>query len=262
MTGIFDKDKLTAASFNGVEFKMDNVSTSGGQKTVVHEYPNSNTRVVENLGDLPDSYIVKAIIDGSDYFDRKKALRDAIKKPGVFVFNHPYDGKVNCSVDGAYNYNETDKSLGETVITFKLFVASNIVLPTILQRIITAIIDGVATVYNTLKDGLIAGWDAVSDPENFTQAVALIEDSATFISDQAKVFVQNNEVLSSFAETVSNFFSNSTEDASDPSKLADDSTQSMQEAAALSTTPEERFESMKGFFGFGDDEEPVNVEVV
>ena len=46
------KEDLQTAKWRNVEFIMNNVETSGGQKTVVHEYPNSNRRFVENLGVL------------------------------------------------------------------------------------------------------------------------------------------------------------------------------------------------------------------
>jgi len=129
MPGVFNIDQLQTASWRNVEFIVDSVETVGGQKTVVHEYPNSNIRTIESLGILPDAYVVNAIIQGVDYFELKKRLRAEIKRPGIGVFIHPYDGAVNCHVDGAYNYTETDASLSETIISFRLLVSTEEILP-------------------------------------------------------------------------------------------------------------------------------------
>ena len=70
-------DKLQKASFKGVDFLVENSSISFGQKTVVHEYPNSKRVEIEFLDNRPDIFDLDIYINsvGNDYLSKRNALK-------------------------------------------------------------------------------------------------------------------------------------------------------------------------------------------
>ena len=60
-------ENLNVASFRGARFLIKSHSTSGGRKTVNHEYPNSDRRFVEDLGELQETFSIQGIIHGDNY---------------------------------------------------------------------------------------------------------------------------------------------------------------------------------------------------
>ena len=65
-------DQLSPASYKGAPFLVNRVSTSGGRKTVQHDFPNSNIQVIEDLGLSPREYRISAIIAEPNYIQKKK----------------------------------------------------------------------------------------------------------------------------------------------------------------------------------------------
>ncbi len=113
----FDLAKLFASSFRGVPFLTDGVTDTGGQKTVTHEFVNSDDRFVEGLGVLNDRYQVTAVIAGDDYLVVRNQLRAAMKKAGTGEFVHPFEGPLNV-YPISYSIDQTDTRLGQA--TFSL----------------------------------------------------------------------------------------------------------------------------------------------
>ena len=75
-------NQTQAASFKGAKFLLKDDRTEGGRKTVTHEYPNRDTREVEDLGKLQKRFSITGIIhDGKDggYFSRRDALISALE---------------------------------------------------------------------------------------------------------------------------------------------------------------------------------------
>lgn len=115
-TPAYSLDKMFTASFRGIEFLTESVSEQGGQKTVIHEFVNSNRRVVESLGVNNPSFTVQALVHGGDYVTRKKALIAAMQKRGTGQYMHPFEGRKNVyPLD--YDVQHEEKNLGQALIT-------------------------------------------------------------------------------------------------------------------------------------------------
>jgi len=82
------------ASFRGVSFLITSENESGGKKTVVHEYPNSGRRFVEELGTLPSTFSMSAFVHGANAVEDSRNLRRALDEPGVGVLIHPIYGRL------------------------------------------------------------------------------------------------------------------------------------------------------------------------
>ena len=94
-TILFDQDKLLGGQIGKVKFLWDGVTESGGLKTIVHEFVNSDNRFVESLGRLNDTFTVSAILAGPSYAQELVQLKKVMTTPDEVVFVHPFEGNKN-----------------------------------------------------------------------------------------------------------------------------------------------------------------------
>lgn len=87
-------DQLHPASFREVNFLVPNESVRRGKKVVVHEYPGSDERYIEELGKLPPTFTLTAIVHGNDAINERLRLENALQLPGLGKLVHPIYGKM------------------------------------------------------------------------------------------------------------------------------------------------------------------------
>ena len=112
------QDLLQKASFRGAEFFVDSASTTGGRKTVTHEFPNTDRRYIQDMGLKQRSFTVEAIITGSgaEYFSKRDALLNALETEGPGILVHPFYGQVSV-VNDPYRLEEEISSIGRARIS-------------------------------------------------------------------------------------------------------------------------------------------------
>lgn len=106
-------DNLQPASFSGVPFFVRSESEAGGRKVVVHEYPGSDERFVQDLGALRPSFRVVAIIHGPTFIEQRLRLTAALAR-GEGTLVHPYLGRREV-VPVDFQLRSEDRALGEIV---------------------------------------------------------------------------------------------------------------------------------------------------
>jgi hypothetical protein len=113
---------LNEGSFRGVPFSIRKESiTEKGARFVLHDYPDSTIRHVENLGQIPPKFSVDAFVHGPDWLMDSRNLQAAL--------DNPERGRLVLPVLGAFNVyalqyriNSDQKSLGE--LSFQLTFAA------------------------------------------------------------------------------------------------------------------------------------------
>lgn len=74
---------LLPASWKGISFYVrSEIMTEGGRRVVLHDYPNSSERFVEDLGELPPKFSITAFVTGVDFLDRADQLERALNEEG------------------------------------------------------------------------------------------------------------------------------------------------------------------------------------
>lgn len=114
----YNIDDMYTASFRNVQFLTENISESGGQKVVIHEFVNSNRRKVESLGTLQPTLKVTALLHGANYIDDLRQLKRAMTKKGVGEYIHAFEGRKLVH-PVSYNVVQTEKKLGQAIITLE-----------------------------------------------------------------------------------------------------------------------------------------------
>ena len=103
-----------AASFKGINFRVRTESiTDIGRKKVLHEYPKSDIRFIEDMGQIPSTFSITAFIHGENWIQDSEKLQKAL--------NENTEGRLVLSTLGAYDVfalqysiEETQSEIGET----------------------------------------------------------------------------------------------------------------------------------------------------
>jgi len=119
-------EKLLPASWKGIPFLVrSEMVTEAGRRIVLHDYPNSNNRYVEDLGEIPPKFSVTAFVSGPDFLDRAAQLERALSEKGRGRLSMPTFG-IRSLFALPYKKDASQKEVGE--IKFNLeFVAGSAV---------------------------------------------------------------------------------------------------------------------------------------
>lgn len=183
-------DELYSASFRGVPFKFHASSTTGGRKQVVHEYPNSNRRYVEDLGALATTFKITAIVDEPEYLIKRDAFIAAITEEGAGLLRHPFYGDHYVTVD-PYTVSEKDDSLGWAEFDLTFRKTSDSLFPASVQRSIDAI--------NDLTDGALS--KIVTEISNYYDISRIYPNNLISGSNNSDVILNIFKKINSSAST-------------------------------------------------------------
>jgi hypothetical protein len=87
---------LLPASWKGIPFFIrSEILTEGGRRIVLHDYPNSSERFVEDLGQLPPKFSITAFVTGEDFLERAEQLERALQEKGKGRLSMPTFGARN-----------------------------------------------------------------------------------------------------------------------------------------------------------------------
>ena len=249
-------NELKQASWMKVAFIVDSISTTGGQKTVVHEYPNSNVRTIESLGKFQNGYEVNAIISGNEYFNLKKRLTDKLTTSGVGEFVHPFDGAIQCYVDGNYTLVESDRNIGVATISFNLLVAEDKKTNPKANVPSTTVVANQADLADKASVANIANLTAPISSV-FTAAKAKAKQVADFVNDKKEQATQAKEAISEVQRNIDEFTADIVDLINIPAQLGVSVIGLYQSVQSLYTQPIDRLDAMFQFFSFGDSD-PAN----
>lgn len=159
MTDVYTQ-RLAQASWRGVVFSVRSEDLpSGGRKTALHEFPNSDERFVEDLGQIPQQFTITAFVHGLDWIERAQALEKALRTPGP--------GRLVMPTFGAWTvwalpYSKTASQTSVGEIEFSLEFAAS--------RAVAGIVESVATAETVFAKGDIARSSILSGFTKFFKA--------------------------------------------------------------------------------------------
>lgn len=116
--------QLRQGSFRGVNFLTSKeIVPQAGQKYAIHDYPNSNKRFAQPLGELPASFDVEAVVTGDDWLTQAENLEKVLKQAGNGRLVLPHRGALDVTAL-PYKVDYKHKSIGVIGFTLK-FTISN-----------------------------------------------------------------------------------------------------------------------------------------
>ncbi|MFV2950119.1 DNA circularization protein [Pseudomonas japonica] len=88
------RDQLHPASFRGVPFHVDSDSMPVGRRTQLHEYPQRDKPLVEDMGRVTRTSKLTAFVVGDDCLVKRDNLLNALDQPGPGELIHPWFGRM------------------------------------------------------------------------------------------------------------------------------------------------------------------------
>ena len=120
--------QLRSASFRGVSFSVSEAEYNAGRRTALHEYPKRDVPYVEDMGRATRTYTLTALIVGTDYITRTKALMTALEKPGAGRLVHPWLGELSV-IATAVGAAKFDTALGMSSVSLTFVEAGEKLFP-------------------------------------------------------------------------------------------------------------------------------------
>lgn len=248
------KDELQAAGFKGFRFLTRSIRTSGGQKTAIHEFPGSNTRNVEDLGKLADSFTVSAIIHGENYIADVARLKQILSEGGSGDFVHPTQGTFKVKVT-TFSLVESDATLGEARFEINFSASTDQIQPIARKSNVAKISRGSEAVKSALTYRITAEYNiSPKNGNNFTDAVNQVNEIAGSFIKNARQFAPSTPGLSEFVRSVQDFSSNANSLVKLPNSLANNLFGLFDAFDLIQVTNGTSFTQLTSFFDFGDND--------
>lgn len=275
-------DYLQVAKFGDIEFLTRSIRTEGGQKTVVHEFPGSDKRNVQDLGRAPDSFTISAIITGNrrgggreggvihgeNYVEDVAAFKNLLSAGGFRDFIHPTQGTFKCKVT-TFSLTEDDAEQGAAKFEFTLLTADVQAAPLATISNVSAVSRRTENVKRSLESNIEEEYIVTTSfIGNLTDSINQINEISFEFRNNATQFTPDQAELSSFIRSVEAFQDNAIRLAQTPSVLGlslmalFDSFDQIQLTAATETTTLSQLNRVTPlaqlirFFDFGDNDIP------
>ncbi len=251
-------DELQAASFRGATFLIDAVATTtGGRKTVTHEYPNSDRRFVEDLGELREIYTITGIIHGVNYFADRDSLITQLKTGGSGELVHPFFGTVTV-VAKPYSLSENLNDLGIARFRMTFERANESVFPAATANNVSLIDQKKTSTFDSMKTDLINIFNVTpSATNNFLDAKATMTRISEAMGINSDTILKVTTETSQFTNLLETFTDNINTNAFNPQNLADDLFNLFNSFGTIGNTAKDQFDILVGLFDFDDNQEAI-----
>ena len=251
--------RLERASFKGVEFFWRSGSLEEGQKTVVHEFPNTNRRVIEDLGILQGTFTIQGITHGfgSDYKRNRDALREALATGGDGILKHPLYGSMIVKAQ-VYTLTEDSKSLGQASFEMVFKRSDNPSFPTSTGNRFTllnnAVLGTIAAIAADIADRFAIVTGVV---ENVQDAFARVDGMADEFLELTRVIT---EPIDDFTAQIGQVKDSIGVLIATPDLLGGSITGMFTAFQSLGSSSTDQFNLNRGFYSFGDENEPLEYD--
>lgn len=174
-------------SFRGVPFRTEDSDTLGGRRGVLHEFPQGEKPVWEDLGRAAHSFSFQCHVVGADHIAQANALADALDAPGPGTLVHPWLGAMQVAVP---SYARIDSTVDGGFSRFSIeFLESGLPVPPPAANDTQADANAAADV------AAVGAVEGAGRGINVAGAIALVEQAAAEVTRYAGLAVQAQAAL-------------------------------------------------------------------
>ena len=182
---------LLASEYNGFRFLWESEDESGGRKLIIHEHPNSNAVTIQDMGGIPQTFTVNAIVGGSNYLADSEKFRNILVEGGEGELVLPNFGIHKVRLE-SYTRRTSQKQIGKIdfTLTFKLMEMTGLKG----EQFVTQqdVYNGYLEANDALADALLDAWEKPSTNANRKSAIS---DTKSFIDSAKEVAKTVNDAV-------------------------------------------------------------------
>ncbi|MGE4323390.1 MAG: DNA circularization protein [Sphingobium sp.] len=174
-------------SFRGVPFRTEDQQLSGGRRGALHEFPQAEKPVWEDLGRAARRYRLNVHVVGAEYMAAADALCDALDAPGPGTLVHPWLGAMQVAVP-ADGWSRRDSTIDGGIAWFDIeFVETGLPAPAIASPDTQAEAVAAADTAQAAAPSLFGGGFSVAGATAFVEQAAgrLVQGAASLVSLRA-----------------------------------------------------------------------------
>jgi len=251
---------LRSGSFNGASFLVVSASTSGGRKTIKHEFPNSSKQAIEDLGFKPKTFslVVTTVTDFADgqldpqsYFNNRDRLIAALDRGGVGTLSHPFFSVDLQLVAMPYTFDEDTTNLGVCTFNLTFEVDNKNVIPQPDVNSLSNINKAVNAATTQVSDDIVGGFE-VSDGINLRSATETLSGFFSTARDAVSVVPVVTSKINQFNASINSYQADVVALVQAPQLLADSLIDVVQSTRGLYNTVDSALDVYLDMFGFGD----------
>lgn len=243
---------LPTAKLGGLEFFWVSDSADIGRKKVSFEYPNRNTRFVEDLGLLPKKFSISGrIFYSTDNLDNLNAFEEMLESSGNKELVLPLSQKTyTVAIMPSRMVNSRD-TLGYADFTLNLEVADVNQYP-ITTNTSVGFIDRLTTkLFGENNTVLNSFYESVQNKVTVIQSLSnKIKASGEYIREVAQRIVDSTDDLSNFVGQINNFTAEASILAQTPSLLGDNLKSIFETLESSVSNSQNTFNILKNYFNF------------
>lgn len=249
-------EQLQAASFKGFSFLVESEQAISGKKVVLHEYPNSNKRFAEELGVIPLTFNIPAIVHGD--INLRRRFEQLLKEPGLGTLVHPIYGTVDV-IAGEYSVSSNQSEIGQFRFNLSFYRTEENITPSIDEVSGTQITSGVDAVSDTVG---AAFTEQYIEPTFVDSVIAARDKVDTFFAtmqEQASALVDPVvTTLSAFNTLTASFRNGITTLVQNGENLKNALESTFLEFSNLVNYPEDLADAWNSIIDFGFDDEAIS----
>lgn len=249
-------NQIFPASYKNIPFLIRRGSTSGGRKTVIHEYPNSDRRYVEDLGKFQKTFNIDGFINtsGDDYFQQRDALINALESKDGGLLIHPFYGNQNV-ISTDYSISEDIKELNTANFSMNFLRSDANIFPTEGGGNAAKINNLKGQIFTTVENNIASDFNVSPlSGINFSDAQNLLVSVSKSFEDNISTIINDISTISGFDVILDQFNTNINGNIINPFNLSIDFTSLFTIAETLFTSPNDGFSFSKQFFNFGEND--------
>ena len=248
-------DNLQSASYKDADFLVNVMSTSGGRKHIIHEFPNSNIQNVEDLGLKPRSYKINAIINEPNYRFKRDNLLEKLESGGPGVLIHPTFGRIENMVAVNYTFDEDLRKAGDLTIIINFEPSNSTGLPVKTTDTLSIIQERQFSVFDSITADIGELFNVTNTfTGNFRSAQDKLNQFILAVTNNTSTLTSTTGAINTFNQIVSNFQSNINTNINQPLLLASGIEAIFNAMPDLYEDAQSQFSIQSLFFAFGNDD--------
>lgn len=247
------KDGLKISSFKGFEFLVTSVTIEGGQKIAVHDFVNTNNRAVEDLGALPETFKVNAVITGNNYFQRVQTFKHLLSEGGRGDYIHYTQGTFPVKV-GTFTVIETQKNLGAAEFNITFLRVQGEIQPNVVSVNPSGISKKVEDAKGDSEENIEDNFQVPSFTGNLADSQAQVEEIGDIFTKASEKFSQAKTAINEFRRRITSYKTRALILIAAPEELARSTINLFDSFGDLFDIPETHFSALQRLFDFGNDD--------
>jgi prophage DNA circulation protein len=256
---------LLSASYKGVPFLAIRSTITGGRKTVIKKFPNSDKQLVEDLGLDVKSFRMDAVTttDASDdqltYFNNRDTLLSKLDDGEKGTLIHPFDGIIDNVVVTSYVLIEDMTRIGEARYTINFAISDTTGEPIKSEFVLSEISSKVDAANAQIEANLANEYKLdTNSTSNYKSAISKVEDAIDEFNENTSFLQASADEIDSFSNELGDLSASITSIVTSPTNLADSIGSLFSTVNGLYATVNATYVVLTKFFGFGDEDSVIS----